>query len=373
MKVNVYGIRGFPQIQGGVEKHCEEIYPRLAKNKDVSITVFRRKQYVKEANKMQYKNITFKDIPCPNHQYFETLIHSFKSAIACIREKPDLVHIHNIGPAITIPLLKLFGLKCIVTYHSSNYEHSKWNWIGKKFIKMSEQIVFRCSDRIIFISQLKMQQFPNISDKSRYVPNGMSSFSELKPTLKLSDHGLKPDKFILTVGRLVPEKRFIDLAEAFSKLKTDMKLVIAGGYDNNDSYSRELLEYKKKLGDRIVFTGFIKPNNLKVLYENCLFFVLPSENEGMPLVLLEAMSFGKYPLVSSIKENLELVGNDALYFKVKDVSDLEAKLKYMLSHKKDINKKGLLFKKAVKNKYSWDKSAEQTLETYREVLHGKKS
>ncbi len=374
IKINVYGIRGFPEIQGGVEKHCEELYSKIA-SENIQIKIFRRTPYVKKETK-KYNNITFKDVWTLKSEYLETVIHSFLCAINTIRNKPDIVHIHNMGPALTLPLIKLFRIKTVVTLHSINYKHTKWNWLARFVLKISEKIAFKYADKIIFVSKEYMRN--SITNKKfsknkfNLIPNGITKFNNLKPDISLEKYNLKKDGYILFVGRIVQEKRIIDLISAFEKIKTTKKLVIVGIYDNNKNYYDELFKFKTKLENRLIFTGKLECHNVKLLYQNAYCFVLPSESEGMPIVLLEAMSFGKCPLVSDIKENLDVIENNGFSFRVKDEKDLQRKLEYMLKHKSEIDKKGKECKKLVEAKYNWDKIAKQTLKVYEDVLGKRK-
>ena len=388
IKINVYGIRGFPDVQGCVEKHCEELYTRMNPNA-VRFKVFRRKPYLnnqdddtnntdknadREHKDKKYKNIQFRDTWTIKNKYLETIVHSFLSAFETIRDRPDVVHIHNMGPAVTLPLIKLFGLKSVVTLHSINYKHSKWNWFSRLMLKFSEKLVFIFADKVIFVSDSYMQCSIKNSglkeSKAIKIPNGLTSFNDLTSSIPISGYGLKSDKYVLYVGRIVPEKRLQDLILAFSKIETSMKLVIVGSYDNTAKYFEELYKFKSKLGQRLIFTGFLNSNNIKPLYQNAFCFVLPSESEGMPIVLLETMSFGKCPLVSNIAENLDVTKNHGFSFEVCNVCDLRNKLEYMLNNKSIVKKKGLECKRLVKNDYDWNVIAKKTLQVYKDVLHG---
>ncbi len=171
MKICVIGTRGFPNIQGGVEKHCETLYPLLAK--DNEIIVFRRKPYVMDKT-TTYPNIRFIDLPSTKIKGFEAELHSFLSTIYTLFLRPDIVHIHNIGPAFYAPILKLFGIKVVLTYHSPNYEHAKWGWFSRHLLLMSERIALTCSDSIIFVNKFQMEKYSEkVRRKSQYVPNGI--------------------------------------------------------------------------------------------------------------------------------------------------------------------------------------------------------
>jgi glycosyltransferase involved in cell wall biosynthesis len=378
-KINVYGIRGFPFVQGGVEKHCEELYPKIA-SADMEFKIYRRTPYVKKLKKdnktnIRYPHIEFCDVWTIKNKYLEALIHSFLCAFKSIFTRPDIVHIHNIGPASTLPIIKLFRIKSVVTLHSMNYKHAKWNRLGKFLLKMSEKMIFRFADKIIFVANPYMQYAINEGglkkDKAILIPNGLTDFAKLHSSISLSDYNLKKEKYILFVGRLVPEKRIQDLILAFSKIDTDMKLVIVGSHDNNDTYFNELSKFKAQLKDRLIFTGFLDTKDNQTLYKDAYCFVLPSENEGMPIVLLEAMSFGKCSLVSDIEENLDVIKDFGYSFKVRDVKDLQKKLDYMLAHKAEIDKKGKEGMKFVQANYNWETIAKQTSKAYEDILESK--
>lgn len=364
MKVNVYGLRGFPEVQGGVEKHSQELYPLLANNR-ILFKIFRRKPYV--ISDKRYRNIEFKDLWTIKSKYLEAIIHSFLAVIYTIKDKPDLVHIHNIGPASTLILLKLFGLKTIVTYHSANYEHKKWDVPGAKLIiRLMEKITFLFADKIIFISDAQRKKVASHLSKAITVPNGTPTFNKLVPEISLSQFNIMKKRYILSVGRIVREKRFEDLIRAFKYLSNNYKLVIAGSFDNDATYFNKLKDISS---ENIVFTGNLTPNNLKLLYDNAYCFVLPSENEGMPIVLLEAMSFGLCPLVSNIKENLDVIKEDYGYsFKTKNVKDLKKQLEFMIKNPESVKEKGLKAKQYVKKTYDWDVIAKKTLKVYEEAL-----
>ena len=155
--VYVFGTRGFPNVQGGVEKHCEQLYPELTSKYNISI--FRRIPFLKKNAEKVYKGIRFIDLPSTRIKGFEPFFHSFLCTIYCIIKRPDIVHIHNIGPGMFIPLLKLAGLKVVLTYHSANYEHKKWNYISRKILKFSEWIAVNGSTAVIFVNKKQMCLF----------------------------------------------------------------------------------------------------------------------------------------------------------------------------------------------------------------------
>lgn len=323
MKLFVLGTRGFPNIQGGVEKHCEHLYPLLANQFKVS--VFRRNSYLQKSNDSAYPTIHFIDLPSTKIKGFEAFFHSFLCTIYCIIKRPAIVHIHNIGPGMFSPLLKLFGIRTVLTYHSPNYEHDKWNFLAKLILKAGEKLAVNTVDSIIFINTTQMLKFnKKIIDKSVFIPNGIEVQPRLTTTQYIQSIGLQPYKYILAVGRITQEKGFDYLIDAYNLLhKKDIKLVIAGGMDHKSDYAKQIM---KKTSNQIIFTGFVEGKRLQELYSFARLFVLPSHNEGYPLVLIEAASYNLPILASNISANLQLKLPEERYFEVGSVNSLKSKI-----------------------------------------------
>jgi len=296
IKISVLGLRGFPEIEGGVEKHCESLYSHLSNKYD--ITVYRRRPYVSSSN--SYKNISFIDLPSTKIKGVEAFLHSFLASVDVLIKKPDVAHYHNIGPALFSPIVKLRRIPVVLTYHSPNYEHDKWGKFAKKLLLFSERVALKTADKVIFVNKFQMQKYSQeIQNKSIYVPNGINDLMPSQNTSYLLQLGIEPGKYILSVGRITQEKGFDVLIKAFNKANLDgIKLVIAGGVEFEDGYMKELKMLSE--GKNVVFTGFVNGDNLAQLYTYAGLYVLASNNEGFPIVLLEAMKYGLDVLVSDI-------------------------------------------------------------------------
>lgn len=352
----MFGTRGFPNVEGGVEKHCEELYPLLSR--DVVLTIFRRKPYICDI--AEYTNIKFIDLPSTKIKGIEALLHSLLATLCVLWQKPDVVHIHNIGPALFSPLLKLFSIPVILTFHSPNYEHKKWGYFAKKLLRLSERVALKFSDKIIFVNRLQMEKYPDkIRKKSRYVPNGIHLRDRSEGQECLTQFNLQGRRYILSVGRITPEKGFHTLIEAFRELgDQNCVLVIAGGVEFESDYKRKLEELADGLS--VIFTGYVQGETLAQLYSHADLFVLASENEGFPLVLLEAMNYRRNIVVSDIPAThlMELQQTD--YFTVGDVSGLAERMKQKLN--------GPSYRIYNLSDFSWEQCAQQVLETYWEAV-----
>ena len=313
---------------------------------------------------MTYSNIRFIDLPSTKIKGVETIFHSFLAIIASIFHKPDIVHIHNIGPALFSPLLHLFGIKIVLTYHSPNYEHDKWGILAKCLLRLSEKIAISASDAILFVNKFQMEKmrksFVSICSKSYYVPNGIPAVIPTKNTDYIKSLGLSPEKYIIGVGRITPEKGFDLLIRSFESMQNnDFKLVIVGGVETESNYFRKLKESIKT--DKIIFTGYIYGEKLNQVYSHAALYVLSSYNEGFPLVLLEAMKYNLDVLVSDISATHLVTLDNQDYFKVGSASDLslmlQAKIKSVRKRYYDLSE------------FDWRKIAKQVTEIYGKVLN----
>ena len=306
-----------------------------------------------------YEHISFIDLPSTRIKGFEAVLHSFLATIQAIKEKPDLVHIHNIGPALFSGLFRKKNIPVVLTYHSPNYEHSKWGGFAKKLLLYSEKTALKNSEKIIFVNRFQMEKYPEaIKAKSVYIPNGIKEpvFSNSKSYL--DELGVEKGKYVLAVGRITQEKGFDTLIKAFnSSQHSGHKLVIAGGVEFENNHMQEL----KALSDEdVIFTGYVFGEKLQQLYTNAALYVLSSNNEGFPLVLLEAMSFGLDVLVSDIPASHLVKLEEDDYFPRGDDKALAEKISERLAFpKKRTYELG---------DYNWNTVAAETLKVYREVI-----
>lgn len=363
MKIVVTGTRGIPNILGGVETHCEELFPRIAA-KGHDVTVIRRSCYVTPDNKIkEYKGVRLKDIYAPRKKSLEAILHTFLSVLKARSMNPDIVHIHAVGPSIMVPLARLLGMKVVTTNHGPDYERKKWGGFAKRVIQLGEKWSTRYSQRVIVISKVIAGILESKYGRSDtcLIYNGVNRPVKSCHTDYLESLGIqKGDKYVLTIGRFVKEKGFHDLIEAFQKAQlSGYKLVIAGDSDHQDEYSESLKAQARNAG--VVLTGFIKGEKLNQVMTNASLFVLPSYHEGLPIALLEAMSYDLDVVVSDIPANrLEILNPDD-FFHVGDTDDLSSKLKEKTSHARVSRHYDL-------KEYDWDHIAEQTLEVYKSIV-----
>lgn len=367
MNICVVGLRGIPRVLGGVETHCEHLFPLLKKRRpNDSFTVIARKEHVPHKIS-EYQGLRIVALGHAKAKYLETITSTVYGILyAGVALKADLVHVHGIGPALTAPLARALGLKVVVTYHSKNYEHRKWNKAARAGLRMGELCAMYFANSIIAISPSIAKdlqvRFPTLSGKVRFIPNGadhlIQSASQDGAHEVLARYGLLGRPFILSVGRLVPEKGFHDLLDAFTAADPDYILVIAGGTTQRDVYSERLLQ---RAGEKVVFTGFISGCELQVLLRHASLFVLPSHNEGLPIAALEAAVAGAPLLLSDIAANRELGFRPDNYFRVGDVRELGRRLGGEYCDLR-VDRERLL------QRYNWNAVCAETDEVYSSLL-----
>lgn len=363
LRIAVLGTRGIPDVMGGVETHCQSLYPRLVE-KGHQVTIFARKGYVASRSPYNYMGIKIVPLWAPKQKSLEAISHTLLGVlhVALRRNEIDLLHIHGIGPALLVPFARLLGLKVVMTHHGPDYDRQKWGKAAKFILRLGERLGCCYSSAFITVSKHIRSTIKELYGRGGfYIPNGVTIPEILPPGEAIECWGLTPKKYFLAVGRLVPEKGFHNLLSAFKLLDTDWRLVIAGASDHEDTYSVNLK--KKATSDgRVVMTGCIKGKVLCEIFSNAGMFVLPSYHEGLPIALLEALSYQLPILASDIPANKELAGADQLY-PVGEVNILYERLKSFIESPV-VSAMG--FDK-IATEFNWDLVAKETERVYRGV------
>jgi len=367
MRIFVTGTRGIPHIPGGVEKHCEELFPRItAKGHHVFLCT--RKSYVK--NRIdEWRKIKLIQCFAPRKKSLEAIVHTIIALLKARGLGPDIVHIHAIGPSLLAPFARLMGFKVVVTNHGPDYDRDKWGKAAKIMLRLGEYLGCHFANEVIVVSHV----IGNIvkercKRESNVIYNGVSLPKQSVKKDYLERIGTRPGNYILAVSRFVPEKGLDILIQAFQRLDPDLQLVLVGDADHETDYSWRIKQMIKE-DKRVIHTGYITGESLNQVYSHARLFVLPSFHEGLPIALLEAMSYGLPVLVSDIPANLEVALNPERYFRCGDINDLVKKMDYLLNKVWSANEKeGFL--RQIEEKYNWDKIADQTIAVYEKVLAG---
>lgn len=356
----VTGTRGIPNVMGGVETHSEELYPRIAKQ-GYKIDVIRRKSYVNDGLK-EWKGVGLIDIYAPKIKAFEAIVHTFLAVIKAKMVGADLVHIHAIGPALLTPFARLLGMKVVFTSHGPDYNREKWGTFAKSILRLGEKWGAKYANEVIVISKgieriIKEKYQRN---DCHIIPNGVTTPVFQDDNEYFNTLGIENRKYILAMCRIVPEKNLHHLIEAYTRLRQQgqingIKLVIAGDTDFDDEYSKRLKKMAKD--NDVVMTGFIKGKKLQALLSHARCFVLPSSHEGLPIGLLEAMSYHLPVIVSDIPAHVELNLGSNSYFKLGSIEELSKAIQRNI----EIDFQSIDYDM---KKYDWDYIANEVCDVY---------
>lgn len=369
LNIAMLGHKRIPSREGGIEVVVEELSTRMVKLGH-KVTCFNRSGHhvsgsVFDTKKMDhYKGVRLKTVFTINRKGYAAMTSSVSAAVKAAFGKYDVVHIHAEGPAAMCWLPKLFGKRVIVTIHGLDHQRAKWGKFARYYIMKGEKNAVKYADEIIVLSRGVQKYFyDTYGRKTVYIPNGVN-IKPVRPADKITEKwGLDKGGYILYLGRIVPEKGAHYLIKAFKKIKTDKKLVIAGGSSDSNGYMDKLKSLAA--GDeRIIFTDFVQGRLKHELYSNAYIYCLPSDLEGMPLSLLEAMSYGNCCLTSDIDECTEVVGDKAAAFKKGDVDDLREKLQGLIDDSKTVEKYMETAADYILEKYNWDDVVKKTLRSY---------
>lgn len=370
MKIAMIGHKRIPSRSGGIEVVVEELSKRMA-HLGHSVDIYNR--YSGEEKLSEYKGTKIIEIPTFNVPALHAMLYSLLATLRCVFTKYDVVHYHAEGPCAMIPLAKLFGKKTVATIHGLDWQRSKWGGFATRYLLFGEKMAAKYADKVIVLSENVKKYFKDKYDcDAVLIPNGIDRVNPLKPDIIKSEYSLNGGDYILFLARITPEKGLDYLIDAYKKLDTDKKLVIAGATEPKTEYIESVIE-KAKDCPNIIFTGFVSGKKLAELFSNCYIYVLPSDIEGMPMSLLEAVGYDAKVVVSDIPENVDCLcgyGNSfehgsseslfhTLSFCIDNETLRECDFKKNKTPELVVKEREELIKK-----YDWDNITSQTLEIY---------
>lgn len=373
LSIAMIGHKRIPSREGGVEIVVEELSSRLVE-KGYDVTVYNRKgnhvsgeKYNGASNNTnleKYKGINIVTTPTIEQKGLAALTSSFFATIRTLFGGYDCIHYHAEGPCVMLLIPYIFGIRTVATIHGLDWQRSKWGKFARWYLKLGERIAAKFADEVIVLSKNVEKYFKDVYNRETvYIPNGINKSNILECNIIKKKWNLEKDGYILFLGRIVPEKGVKYLIEAFKQVNTDKKLVIAGGSSDTDEFMKDICDLAKD-DNRILFTGFVEGKILDELYSNAYIYTLPSDLEGMPISLLEAMSYGNCCLVSDIAECVEVVEDKGLSFEKSNVEALKNKLQEICDNPQMVKMYKEEASEFIHHKYNWNDVVDRTALLY---------
>lgn len=376
MKVAVIGPKGLPAKQGGIEHHCSEVYPRMVAQGN-SVVLYARSSYTDFSwfQKYSYEGVEVVNLPSLCLRGIDAFMSSFLGAISVCLGQYNIVHFHALGPALFCWLPKLVPFtrkpKVVVTCQGLDWQRAKWGRFSSALIRLGERAAALFADEITVVSKdLEAYFWQTYRRKTVYIPNAPATYADSDPNFEFGTSlGLESGKYVVFLGRLVPEKRPELLIEAFKQLEEKgWKLVLVGGVSDTSSYQRELV---KRAGQRqdIVFAGELRGKLLAEIVRGAGLFALPSDLEGLPLAMLEAMREGVPILASDILAHRQLLGSDrGILFRAGSIQSCVEKMQFSLCNLDLLSSMAINAKRHVAEYYTWEKVTAENLDVYSTLL-----
>jgi len=379
LRVVMLGIRGFPGSLGGAENFSEQVATRLAA-RGHDVTVYCRSYILDEWAKPDaetpghlghlrtYRGVTLKLLPTVRSKHLDNILHTALATLDSFGRAFDVIHYHSMGPCLLAPLpYFLRRARVVATAHGLDWSRAKWGGIAKRIIQAGEFCSARFAHVTTTVSKGLAQYYREKYGKRHvyYVPTGV----EMNPPRKLDKArrwGIEPERYILFLSRITPEKGAHYLVEAYRRVRPPMKLLVAGGTMFEQSYTEQLQRSVKEagLGNDVIFTGFVTDEEMEELFSNAYLYVLPSEIEGLPHSLLQALAYGRCVLASDIDSCREALGDCGYTFRSTDVDDLTKQLARLVENPSLVRAergKGIA---RVKREYDWETVTDRFVELY---------
>ena len=372
MKVAMIGQKGIPTQFGGIERHVEALAVRLGQMGH-EVIVYTRAWYAAPQKRFS-KGVRTIATSTIRSKHLDAIVHTYTSTIDAISRGVDVIHYHGVGPSLLsfIPRIIAPRIKVVSTFHCIDRKHQKWNFFARLALGFGEKAACSFPHATIAVSKTLQAYCDNRFNRdTRYVPNGVDEPGRSGTDI-LAKFGLKKDGYVIMVSRLVRHKGAHHLIAAYVNLQKKgktrgKKLVIIGDSAFTDDYVKELRQMAAGNKD-ILFTGYLKGKALDQLFAGSYAVVHPSESEGLPIAVLEAMSYGKTVVASDIPENMEVTREHGINFKNKSVADLTRKLRFALENPAIVASKGVAAKAFVLEHYRWDDIAKAIASIYRELV-----
>lgn len=384
MRIAFIGHKRIPSREGGIEIVVDELATRMAARGE-QVVVYNRKGHNVAGEEFDnrsstsdkpymYRGVKVIPVTTIDAKGLAALTSSFFATLKAIKARPDVIHYHAEGPCVPLRLAHWAGIRTVATIHGLDWQRAKWGRFASMYLKLGERTAAKCADEVIVLSHGVQEYFRDMYGReTRFIPNGIEPVKPVAADLIAKKWDLEKDEYVLFLGRIVPEKGVHYLIDAFKRLDTDRKLVIAGGASDSMEYY-ESVRRAAESDPRIILTGFTEGRELEELYSNAYVYVLPSDLEGMPMSLLEALSYGNCCLTSDIPECADVLGGEdgvmhGVTFRQGDSDDLADKLGGLLVDKDRVQELKTGAADYITSRYNWNTVTQQTLNAYKEEIN----
>jgi glycosyltransferase involved in cell wall biosynthesis len=354
------GQKGMPARHGGVERHVEELGARLVE-RGHEVVVFTRPNY-SDPEIRNHRGMQLVSLPTIGTKHLDAIVHSTLCSAAVWGGHYDIVHYHAIGPCIASPLARIRGRRVVATIHGQDWRRGKWSPLASSILRLAERAALTVPHATIAVSESLTRDYLARGRGVTYIPNGVT-IDAGDDVGVLDELGVRDGEYILFAGRLVPEKGAHYLVQAHERAGVGLPLVIAGGSSLSDEYTDRL----KRQASTAVFAGYRYGPELAALFRHAALFVLPSDLEGLPIVLLEALAYGTPVLASDIPPNVEVLGEQGRYFSAGDVQSLSEALAEACGDIACLRSAACELREIALAEYDWDHVAAQTEQLYSRV------
>jgi glycosyltransferase involved in cell wall biosynthesis len=373
MQIAMIGQKGVPSAYGGIETHVTELATRLVRE-GFAVVSYGRTWYSGNQASDRYNGIRLIILPSLHTKHLDAITHTLLATLhACFIVRPDIYHFHGVGPSLMswIPRILAPKARVITTFHCIDRHHAKWNSFARFMLGLGEKACLSFADECIVVSRT-LQKYTAIEygHDTNYIPNGITPRRTTADILLLSPFNLQSYHYVAMVSRLVPHKGAHTLIDAWQKARAlnplvmrDLKLAIVGDSAFTDAYV-QALKIQAINDSSIVFTGYQNGETLEALFTGARFTINPSTSEGLPIAVLEAMSYGKAVIASDIPAHLEIVSDYGVPFITGNVDDLATKIVDLAADQMQAASLGHLARTFVEQDYNWDDIALQTVAVY---------
>ena len=363
MKIAMLGQKGIPALHGGPERHVEELAVRMV-SRGHEVTVYTRPNYT-AASLKTYRGVRLVSLPSVSTKHLDAISHVGVALQDALRHGFDVLHFQAEGPGLLAWVPRLVGTASVVTIHGQDWRREKWGAVATRALRVGEWVSMTAPDATIAVSQSLADELEaRYRRPVTYIPNGVWVSADEDASI-LSDLGVEPGAYVLFAARLVPEKGCHYLVRAWRDEGLDVPLVVAGGSSFSDQYVAEL---HREAPRRVVFAGWVHGARLATLLRRAMLFVLPSDVEGLPIALLEALAQGTPVLASDIPPNLEAMDGWGATFAAGSTRDLGRKLRECLGDLPHLREEAGLAQADIARRYDWEVTVDRTLDVYRQAL-----